>query len=63
MTCHALLSMTATSKSKGLGDSIEKFTKSTGIKKLVEKYGPSDCGCSERRDKLNEMFPYKNEDS
>ena len=33
------------------------------IKKLVENYGPEDCGCAKRRDKLNEMFPYKNEDS
>ena len=24
-------------KSKGLGDSVEKFTKATGIKKIVEK--------------------------
>lgn len=55
--------MTATSNSKGLGDTVEKITKATGIKKLVEKYGPSDCGCDQRRDKLNEMFPYKNEDS
>lgn len=55
--------MTATSNSKGLGDTVEKITKATGIKKLVEKYGPSDCGCAKRRDKLNQMFPYKNEDS
>jgi hypothetical protein len=55
--------MTATSNSKGLGDTVEKITKATGIKKLVEKYGPADCGCAQRRDKLNEMFPYKNEDS
>lgn len=45
-------------KSKGLGDSIEKFTKATGIKKVVEKVNP-DCGCSKRKDKLNKMFPYK----
>ncbi len=55
--------MTATSNSKGLGDTVEKITEATGIKKLVEKYGPADCGCAQRRDKLNEMFPYKNEDS
>jgi len=55
--------MTATSKSKGLGDSIEKITQATGIKKLVEKYGPSDCGCAQRRNKLNKMFPYKDENS
>jgi len=63
MKCHVLLNMTATSKSKGLGDTVEKITRATGIKKLVEKYGPEDCGCSQRQDKLNEMFPYKNEDT
>ena len=51
-------------KSKGLGDSIEKFTKATGIKKVVdavsEKTG-KDCGCAERRDTLNRLFPYKND--
>ena len=45
-------------KSKGLGDSIEKFTKATGIKKVVETLN-SDCGCGKRKDKLNKMFPYK----
>jgi hypothetical protein len=55
--------MTATSKSKGLGDTVEKIATAAGIKKLLEKYGPEDCGCDQRRDKLNEMFPYKNEDS
>ena len=39
-------------KSKGLGDSIEKFTESTGIKSVVkyvfDKLG-KDCGCDERR--------------
>ena len=55
--------MTATSKSKGLGDTVEKVTRATGIKKLVEKYGTSDGWCDQRRDKLNKMFPYKNENS
>jgi len=48
-------------KSRGLGDDIEKFTKFTGIKKAVdvvaEKFN-KDCGCSERRDGLNRLFPY-----
>jgi hypothetical protein len=46
-------------KSKGLGDSVEKITTATGIKKIVEagaKALNKDCGCSKR----NEMFPYKN---
>ena len=49
------------SKPKGLGDSIEKFTKATGIKAIVEKVSEvtgEPCGCSDRRDALNRMFPY-----
>ena len=48
-------------KSKGLGDSIEKFTKATGIKKVVNKVAKAigkDCGCKERQSKLNKLFPY-----
>lgn len=46
-------------KSKGLGDSIEKVTKATGIKKVIEKIFP-DCGCQERKEWLNKTFPYVN---
>ena len=45
-------------KSKGLGDSIEKFTEATGIKAVVKAIAGEDCGCDERRDKLNKIFPY-----
>ena len=48
-------------KSKGLGDSIEKFTKATGIKKVVDKISKKtgkDCGCDKRKDTLNRFFPY-----
>jgi len=46
-------------KSKGLGDSIEKFTKATGIKTVVEKVtGKKDCGCEKRKEALNRKFPY-----
>lgn len=48
-------------KSKGLGDSIEKITKATGVKKVVEavsKATGKNCGCAARRDSLNRMFPY-----
>jgi hypothetical protein len=44
-------------KSKGLGDTIEKVTKATGIKKVVESV-VKDCGCNKRKEKLNKMFPY-----
>ena len=50
--------------SKGLGDSIEKFTKATGIKSLVElsmgAVGKKDCGCNIRKEWLNNKFPYNN---
>lgn len=49
-------------QSRGLGDTIEKVTKVTGIKNIVEKGSRAlgkDCGCSERRDSLNRIFPYK----
>jgi len=48
-------------KSKGLGDSIEKITKATGIKKVVNtisKVTGKDCGCDKRKDTLNKLFPY-----
>ncbi len=49
-------------KSQGLGDSIEKITEATGIKKAVELFSEItgiDCGCDERKDKLNQLFPFR----
>jgi len=49
-------------KSKGLGDTIEKITTITGIKKVAEaitKVTGKDCGCKARRDALNRAFPYQ----
>ena len=48
--------------SRGLGDTIERFTTATGIKKVVDtvaKAAGKDCGCGERRDTLNRAFPYQ----
>jgi hypothetical protein len=48
--------------SKGLGDSIEKITKATGIKRVVDEYAQktgNECGCGSRKDRLNRMFPYE----
>ena len=45
-------------KSKGLGDTIAKVTKVTGIEKVVKFIAGEDCGCEERRIKLNKLFPY-----
>ena len=46
-------------KSKGLGDDIEKITEATGIKKVVKLAFGEDCGCDERKEKLNKLFKYK----
>ena len=43
-------------KSKGLGDTIAKVTKVTGIEKVVKFIAGEDCGCEERRIKLNNQF-------
>ena len=48
-------------KSRGFGDTVEKFTRATGIKKVVDtvaKATGKDCGCGKRRDALNRAFPY-----
>jgi hypothetical protein len=42
----------------GLGDSIEKITEATGIKKVVKFLFGEDCGCEERKVKLNKWKPY-----
>lgn len=44
---------------KGLGDSVEKITTATGIKKAVKFLAGEDCGCDERKEKLNKLFRYR----
>ena len=48
-----------TQASEGLGDTVEKITKATGIKKAVKFLAGEDCGCDERQEKLNQVFRYK----
>jgi hypothetical protein len=43
-------------KSQGLGDTIEKITTVTGVKKIIDTVSEitgKDCGCSERKSRLN----------
>ena len=52
-------------RSRGLGDTIAKVTKATGIEKVVKTVtkavtGSEECGCSQRQDTLNRVFPYNN---
>lgn len=47
-------------KQKGLGDTVEAVLTTTGIKKLFEIFvDGEDCGCDKRKEKLNELFPYR----
>ena len=44
---------------RGAGDVVEWITEMSGIKYLVKRvYGKNDCGCSKRKQKLNEMIPF-----
>jgi hypothetical protein len=45
-------------QSRGLGDTIAKVTKATGIDKVVEAI-TDGCGCEERRRILNEKYSYR----
>ena len=48
-------------RSRGLGDSIHKLTKATGIKTVVDRVSNGlniPCGCEGRRNALNNLVPY-----
>lgn len=48
-------------KHQGLGDTVEAITKATGIKAIVDagaKVLKKDCGCQDRKNRLNDLFPY-----
>jgi len=44
-------------RDKGLGDTIERFTTFTGIKKFADSI-PGGCGCDARKQWFNKNFPY-----
>jgi hypothetical protein len=51
--------------SRGLGDTISKFTHATGIAQAVEAVSKATgvpCGCKGRREWLNKMVPYETKD-
>lgn len=39
----------------GLGDVVERVTEATGIKKAVKFIAGEDCGCNERKEKMNQI--------
>ena len=46
-------------KVEGLGDVVEVISEKTGIKKAVKAVFGDDCGCEERKEKLNNLFNWK----
>jgi hypothetical protein len=48
-----------TKKPKGLGDTIEAGLQAVGIDKVAKWILGEDCGCEQRKEKLNKLFPYK----
>lgn len=51
-------------KDQGLGDTIARATKATGLDKLAQQFAeglniPGGCGCKERQAYLNKVVPYK----
>jgi hypothetical protein len=53
-------------ESEGFGDTIAYLTELLKIDKAVKAatkaMGIEDCGCDRRREKLNEIFPYKKDE-
>lgn len=53
--------------SRGLGDTIAKFTSATKLDVVAEQIakavGAEDCGCKARQEKLNNLVPYNNSKS
>jgi hypothetical protein len=46
-------------ESTGLGDTVEKVLRKTGIAKVAKAVLGEDCGCEDRQELLNDLFPYK----
>lgn len=47
------------SKSTGVGDTVEKIFQATGVDKLAKWALGEACGCQERKEALNRLFPYR----
>ena len=50
-------------KDRGLGDTIARATKVTGLDKFAQRFAeglniPGGCGCKERQTYLNKVVPY-----
>ncbi len=46
-------------QAEGLGDTVEQILEATGVAKVAKWILGEDCGCEERKQKLNELWRYK----
>jgi hypothetical protein len=46
-------------QAEGLGDTVEQILEVTGVAKVAKWLLGEDCGCEERKQKLNELWRYK----
>jgi hypothetical protein len=53
------LKESVSNKPEGLGDTIAKVTGAIGLDKAVKALVGEDCGCDERKEKLNKLFNYR----
>lgn len=53
------LKESVSNKPEGLGDTIAKVTGAIGLDKAVKAIVGEDCGCDERKEKLNKLFNYR----
>jgi hypothetical protein len=52
------MARTRKKQTEGLGDTIENVLEVTGIAKVAKWVLGEDCGCDERKEKLNKLFSY-----
>jgi len=45
---------------EGVGDTLEKVFEATGVADVVKFIAGEDCGCAERKDRLNKLLPFRN---
>jgi hypothetical protein len=54
-------------ESIGLGDTVAKITHALKLDEITayvaELLGQEDCGCTRRKEKLNQLFPYKKQET
>lgn len=46
-------------QAEGLGDTVEQILEVTGVAKVAKWILGEDCGCEERKEKLNKLWRYK----